>query len=925
MSLQGDRQNAYTTTPGLSDNYIKGSLQLLSWILIHPSAWKNNIQNSDSSLDAYLCLAVLKRRHWRKVQIRQLFAYLSLLLIATGLAATLFSLIQVVPNWGLWAGILLGFLVALAISLLVTIPSGLLAGMVALLFLPILLGDGTTLLVDVLLDYKLGLFFGVLAGVSSLAVVNLGEIRFEDALVAQIGGTILGLLAMMVVAAFFAGLLGLVTIAWQRGIVGEQLVTFIVVFVIILFFYVLIWLRTASKPIRLSLILLVLLVATLLTTFDGRAGYGVHMGGRRLLVNSVMIFTASFLILYALAFTITYRIAGPRPAALTALIAGQAIHLLIGFTFSLYAWPTQLLISFAAALLIFSASWWRPLLTFPIQSAWHTFLWQSDQGRGATAVPLYHHHSAFWDDLQTRPWPGLDEHLVLVLERWPEEGQRALDYLLNSPQRWAARTAQIEIDARLLAGLADVEALAQVHIKLGSGGFAGPASALLRSFSRISQDVQAALQQASTYNQRLALRSVADHLDGLNRELVRSTEPYAARFQSIATHWQRLISDHITNLTKLAETRQEFANPYIIGVPLTAHQSIFVGRTAISARIEYLLLDQQQPPLLLYGQRRMGKTSLLNNLGRLLPSHLMPLFVDLQGPVSFASNEAALFYNLARSMVSSARKLRDITLPSPLRTTFEADAFTAFDEWLDDISEKLASIGVQTILLALDEFESLDSALVAGRFDKTAVLGTLRHLIQHSPQFKILLSGSHTLQEFERWASYFINAQLIHISYLQPEEALQLIEKPVQDFTLRYRPAANRYVLELTHGHPFLLQLLCNEIVILKNEQAPEFRRLAAVDDVETAVAPALKAGHLFFTDIARNQIGSTEHTILDQIAAQGAGGTCSYAALQTIITDQYRLNTSLDLLLRRELLQKHDNHYRFQVEMIRQWFVPAG
>ena len=46
----------------------------------------------------------------------------------------------------------------------------------------------------------------------------------------------------------------------------------------------------------------------------------------------------------------------------------------------------------------------------------------------------------------------------------------------------------------------------------------------------------------------------------------------------------------------------------------------------------------------------LGKTSLLNNLGRLLPSTIVPLFIDLQGPASRASDHAGLLYNLARAM-----------------------------------------------------------------------------------------------------------------------------------------------------------------------------------------------------------------------------------------------------------------------------------
>src|SRR6185295_8281967 len=120
----------------------------------------------------------------------------------------------------------------------------------------------------------------------------------------------------------------------------------------------------------------------------------------------------------------------------------------------------------------------------------------------------------------------------------------------------------------------------------------------------------------------------------------------------IAQHFRRLVEEQAKELLQAAELLQELDNPYVIGVPLTLQQEIFVGRSDVSARIEQLLLDRRRPPLLLHGQRRMGKTSLLNNLGHLLPTHIVPLFVDLQGPASTATDHAGFLYNLARGIIS---------------------------------------------------------------------------------------------------------------------------------------------------------------------------------------------------------------------------------------------------------------------------------
>ncbi|MEC4815963.1 MAG: hypothetical protein SAK29_22220 [Scytonema sp. PMC 1069.18] len=377
-------------------------------------------------------------------------------------------------------------------------------------------------------------------------------------------------------------------------------------------------------------------------------------------------------------------------------------------------------------------------------------------------------------------------------------------------------------------------------------------------------------------------------------------------------------------LAAAVQLRQEIDSPYIIGIPLTEQQEIFAGRTDIGTRIEQLLLDRRRPPLLLYGQRRMGKTSLLNNLGRLLPNNIIPLFVDLQGAPSSAENHAGFLYNLARSMVSSAKRHSAWILPPLTREALTVEPFTCFDEWLDKVEEALAQ---NTALLALDEFEVLDGAIAKGRFDEQDVLGMLRNIIQHRPRFKVLLAGSHSIEEYQRWASYLINVQVVHISYLKHDEARQLIERPVKDFTLRYEPDAVERVLQLTHCHPFLVQLLCGEVVALKNEQDPSVRRLATLADVETAIPDALSTGSFFFADIQNNQVDAIGLDILRFLAAKGEGAivsrkTLSKAFPNECVRQSHEGIRSFKLLLQRELIEEVDDGYRFGVELIRRWFA---
>ncbi|NEQ55116.1 MAG: ATP-binding protein, partial [Leptolyngbya sp. SIO3F4] len=610
-------------------------------------------------------------------------------------------------------------------------------------------------------------------------------------------------------------------------------------------------------------------------------------------------------------------VAGVAYGVVYGVVIGVAVGVAIGVMTGEVAFGVLVGVAFGIGLWV---NWWRPVLLTGMLMPWHWLLYRFDQSRHAQLPSLLHKHLAFWDEWQYLPIPGLDKHLLLILEKRPDEGQAALDYLSTGRQRWVAQAAQIELDARYLEHCDTAVAIGQIYKSLTVGELQGPADTLLRSFIRISNDVAASLSQESTYNQRLSLSSIAERLDGLIRELTRSSDQYAARFRPIAQRWSNIVALTIEDLTKESELRQEIDSPYIIGVPLNQQQAVFVGRTDISARIEQLLLDRRRPPLLLYGQRRTGKTSLLNNLGRLLPQSVVPLFIDLQGPASRAKDNTGFLYNLTKEMVRSAQDQRSLTLPSVSRQDLADDPFTVFDEWLDVVETTLGENN--TALLALDEFEVLDKALVDGRFNETDILGMLRNLIQNRPRFKVMIAGSHTLKEFQRWSSYLINAQTIHLGYLKESEARQLIEHPLKDFALRYEPDASQRVLDVTRGHPFLVQLLSGEIVAYKNEQDPSIRRLATLADVDAAIPEALESGSMFFSDIEGNQVDDVARAILQYIASQGEGGIARQSELVQHISGD--LESALDLLLRRELIEATADGYGFQVELIRRWFAES-
>jgi hypothetical protein len=920
--------NAYTDAPELHPNLILGSLQVLFWLFFHPSAWRNHVARVDPALRPDFTPAELSGAQWHNPSLQRLLmtAYLvwplpagllvGLELWALGASGQSIvfkavpAVVEIVVMSSFVASVAAGVASGIAGGIAVGVAAGLACGVAFSTVGSVTVGVANSMAGGVAIYMASGVAIGMAFGVA----ISVGSRRPTYSLARQMGSAVVGALigGAAVSVAFVVGFSVAVSVGWGIAFsvvigVGSGVVASMAIGIVVG------W-RTRSWRRGVAAGLAVGVAVGVIGIIVVWIGMKSDRGGDAMVV---LAFCALYNALFGFPYVLSERIAGPWAGVVAGTLGsvggGVAILNIVDTT---PLWP-MLPLNLISILLGLTLAGWRPVLLYPLLAAWNLVLYRADERRSSGHPTLLRWHSAFWDEHQRLSLFGLEDYLVLVAERNSAEGQAAIEYLATSRQRWAAQAAQIELDARRLEGCADVMTIGNAHRGLAAGELTGPASALLRSFSRLSQDVDAALRQESSYNQRLALSAVEDRLDSLLRELTRSSERYAARFRPIAARFRQTVANYVRELAEAVEARQEIDNPYVIGVPLTEQQEIFVGRIDVSARIEGLLLDRRRPPLLLYGQRRMGKTSLLNNLGRLLPSTIVPFFVDLQGPATQASDHAGFLYNVARGMIDSAERQRNLALPPLPREALATDPLTRFDEWLDEIEEAL---GGNAMLLALDEFETLDRVLTEGRFSETAVLGMLRHLIQHRPRFKVLLAGSHTLDELQRWASYLINVQVVHISYLKEDKARQLIERPVKDFALRYESDANQRVLDLTRGHPFLVQLLCAEIVALKNEQDPAIRRLARLADVEAAVPEALSHGSFFFADIQQNQVDAAGLALLRFLAAQGEGAVVSREALARQFPAE--LDRTLDLLTRRELIEPADGGYRFQVELIRRWFA---
>ena len=375
---------------------------------------------------------------------------------------------------------------------------------------------------------------------------------------------------------------------------------------------------------------------------------------------------------------------------------------------------------------------------------------------------------------------------------------------------------------------------------------------MLPQLQAIVIDVGRSLEAGSIALRERGLERVLTNLMRLSTQLpglgLRGTA--LSRWQQVIQNWQQVIQQEIRSQQQ--QSQGELLNPFLYGNPLRKESNyLFKGRQQFADQIVRQVLDRNRPTLVLLGPRRIGKSSFLYNLPRLLPTDLLPIYIDLQR-AGMTSSESDFIYGLTRAIHRDSRS-QAIALPTlPPRDQFRHNPYTVFEDWIED---NLPQLGDRRLLLCLDEFEKIGSALTQQRLTPR-LLDELRHLIQHIDQLSFLFSGVQALDELgPNWSSYFISTTPIYMLYLDPREAEDLLRNPDPDFRLQYHPDVIPTILQLTRCQPYLLQLIGACLVSQANTNG---EKIATPTTLQQAIPIALTQGEPYFANVWTEYTGTT-------------------------------------------------------------------
>ena len=266
-------------------------------------------------------------------------------------------------------------------------------------------------------------------------------------------------------------------------------------------------------------------------------------------------------------------------------------------------------------------------------------------------------------------------------------------------------------------------------------------------------------------------------------------------------------------------------NPYVAGAPIL-EQARFFGREQL---LDYVLRRIPNNSVMLYGERRIGKTSLQHQLKKRLTAlqdatfDFYPVFIDLQGTPQekfFATLAAEIFHELAP-------KLGGLSPSSPT-----GQLSYGYAELVKDLQAALKALRERSskrikLVLLIDEVDELNE------YDPR-VNQRLRSLFMRTfaDDLVAVVSGVAIKKQWERegspWYNFF---QEIEVKPFDLAEARALVEAPMRG-VFAFESGTTDEIIRRTLGKPYLIQRLCSSLVDRLHEQR---RRTITANDVAAA------------------------------------------------------------------------------------------
>lgn len=396
-------------------------------------------------------------------------------------------------------------------------------------------------------------------------------------------------------------------------------------------------------------------------------------------------------------------------------------------------------------------------------------------------------------------------------------------------------------------------------------------------------------------------------------------------------------------------------NPYAPiadGGPVPVDSKMFYGREEFIANIVDAIIKSPSKQIIIYGQKRCGKSSVMLHLKKRLleTGKTFCIFFSI-GEIINNLSEASFYYKILNTIYTDLEFAEldglcghtpSFCLPSyaDFKSEDEENPLNTFTKYM--VKFKLACKHTpgwedKNLVVMIDEFTYLYTEIKKGNISPSIMKQWKAVTQNERAQFSVVLVGQDVVPSFKK-EDYARNAfgviQDIRLTYLKETPARDLIEKPILDENgnSRYIDDAVTKIIEYTSRNPYYIQIFCARLVDYMNQNKSISVTEADVIDVANSFVYGSEA---LVEDKFDNLIraGETEDLqeypeteilqVLKQVSLNSKIiGFCNRNDINAL-TDKNREDAILKHLVDREVLElRGENNYKIQVKLFQEWLL---
>jgi hypothetical protein len=371
--------------------------------------------------------------------------------------------------------------------------------------------------------------------------------------------------------------------------------------------------------------------------------------------------------------------------------------------------------------------------------------------------------------------------------------------------------------------------------------------------------------------------------------------------------------------------------------PVTTEQEL-VGRSEILAQLAAKTRGGTVGSACIWGQRRVGKTSIAKTLKTMISgqqnSRTKVLFLEAGEYVHPDANRTIeqLGAKICRQIASSDRRFETVPKPS-----FDG-ALSPLSDYFDDVLSIAPDL---RIIIVLDEFDSVPVELYRRGPTGETFFSTIRSLSQKGQIGFVLVGGERMRYAFDCQGQALNKFQMIRVDYLDRSkhwsDYQDLTTRPTSKW-LQFSDPALVTIYSESAGNPYYTVLICRNLFSLMVSRRDSYvTEREAEEAVALAVAEASTVNFQHFWDDAITETGVQAEEVSMRrryilLALAEAMGHRSGASREHVgkAAGQYGLDTrtvanEVNEFIQREVLVERDGDLSCKVPFLGRWLRTVG